>query len=114
MRRRLTARLSALFLTTVFLGSGFALPDLDALLYHSSGVAQPDVGHVDLPGGCGAHAEQCALTLATPITQLAPAIPAVRSISIPPARSVILPVEAPPATQPRLLHPPRAPPVAAS
>jgi hypothetical protein len=113
MHRRIR-RFSALFLTAVFLGSGFALPELDALLYHSSGVAQPDVAHVDLPGGCGAHAEHCALTLATPVPQLAPSQSAIRSLGAAPVHRVLVPVIAPRSADYPLLHPSRAPPASAS
>lgn len=109
------SRLTALFLTAVFIGSGFALPDLDALLYHSHRVSPPaDVGHVDLPGGCGAHAERCALTLWTPVPQLAPPLSAVRSATVVPAPSTILQVVTPPSIDHRLLPPSRAPPASAS
>jgi hypothetical protein len=112
-RRR--SRLTALFLTAVFIGSGFALPDLDALLHHSSTVqASAEVGHVDLPGGCGTHSEQCALTLAAPLPQVAPGTSVVRSLSLAPAQSTIVSVITPPSTYPRLLHPSRAPPASAS
>jgi hypothetical protein len=59
-------RLGALFLLTAFLAGGYGLSDLDALLFHSSTHgARADVAHLDQPGGCGAHAERCALALTT-------------------------------------------------
>jgi hypothetical protein len=115
MTGRRPNRLIALLLTALFVGSGFALPDLDALLYHSHRVSPPaDVGHVDLPGGCGAHAERCALTLMAPLPQIAPATSAVRALGLAPERSPLRPVVAPPSTYQAFLHPSRAPPAAAS
>ena len=59
-------RLGALFLLTAFIGGGFGLSDLDAVLFHSSPHgARADVAHFDQPGGCGAHAERCVLAVAT-------------------------------------------------
>src|SRR5918995_4862851 len=104
MGRHLPHRLIALFLTAVFVGSGFALPDLDALIYHSSRVAAPSDGpHIDLPGGCGAHSESCALSLVTPVPQTAPATPEVRSIVVP-ALAIRVPAVAHRWTSDRLLH----------
>jgi hypothetical protein len=108
------SRLIALLLAALFVGSGFALPDLDAVLYHSHRAVPVDVAHVDLPGGCGAHAERCALTLMAPLPQLAPATSAVRSIGLPAERNPIVPVPAPVSTYSQLLPPSRAPPATAS
>jgi hypothetical protein len=59
---RIPRRLGALFLLVFFVGGGPGLPDLDALLFHSHvEVVRANVAHVDLPGGCGAHTERCAL-----------------------------------------------------
>ena len=64
--RATVRRLGALCLLTAFLGGGFGLSDLDALLFHSRpDGARADVAHFDQPGGCGAHAERCVLALAT-------------------------------------------------
>jgi hypothetical protein len=42
------------------LGSGFALPGLDELLYHRLAAnVRTDLAHVDQPGGCESHAEHC-------------------------------------------------------
>ena len=42
------------------LGSGFALPGLDEVLYHRlPGNAHADLAHVDRAGGCDSHAEHC-------------------------------------------------------
>ena len=41
------------------LGSGFALPGLDELLYHRATGVPTQVAHVDQPGGCDSHAEHC-------------------------------------------------------
>jgi hypothetical protein len=59
-------RLGALFLLTVFLAGGYGISDLDALFFHS-GVQSDlaDVPHLDQPGGCGAHAERCAIAQST-------------------------------------------------
>jgi len=114
MARSLPHRLKALFLTAVFVGSGFALPDLDALLYHSSRASAPaDSPHLDLPGGCGAHAEGCALSLVMPVPQTLPATPMVRS-SVVPAPEIAAPTAAPRSAGDRLLHQSRAPPAAGS
>src|SRR3954465_12947727 len=113
MAGRRPSRLTALLLSALFIGSGFALPDLDALLYHSHQANTPvDVGHVDLPGGCGAHAERCALTLMAPLPQIAPAISTVRALGLTPESRPLRPVLAPPSTYQAFLHPSRAPPAA--
>jgi hypothetical protein len=44
MAGRRTSRPTALFLTALFIGSGFALPDLDALVYHSGHTYALDPG----------------------------------------------------------------------
>ena len=42
------------------LGSGFALPGLDELLYHRVPTnVRADLAHVDRAGGCDSHAEHC-------------------------------------------------------
>lgn len=116
MGRTLLGRLSRLFLVVAFVGSGFGLPEVDALLYHSSGHAPPaDVAHVDLPGGCGAHAEHCVLALTTSLRQLGVTTTAgLRVLRV----ETVYPV---PALMPALLsadrtnlQPSRAPPVAVS
>lgn len=61
MAPRPLRRLAALLLTVAFVGGGFGLADLDALLYHASGSSAPQGPHYDQPGGCGAHAEHCVL-----------------------------------------------------
>src|SRR5215216_2410623 len=114
MARSLHHRLKALFLTAVFVGSGFALPDLDALLYHSSrGSAPADTPHLDLPGGCGAHSESCTLSLVMPVPQTTPSTPVVHS-SVVPALEIGVPTAAPRSAGDRLLHQSRAPPAAGS
>lgn len=66
MTRSSYRRLGALFLLTAFLGGGYGLSDVDAVLFHSSHHgARADVAHLDQPGGCGAHSEHCVLALAT-------------------------------------------------
>jgi hypothetical protein len=50
----------AAVLLLVVLGSGFALPGLDELLYHRAPATERvDLAHVDQPGGCESHAEHC-------------------------------------------------------
>ena len=66
---RLSRRFAAFLLLAAFVGGGFGLADLDALLYHSGRTA-PEVPHFDLPGGCGAHAEHCVLAVAASLRQL--------------------------------------------
>jgi hypothetical protein len=59
MSHRLVQRCAAILLLGV-LGSGFALPGLDELLYHRLPAnVQVDLAHVDQAGGCGSHAEHC-------------------------------------------------------
>src|SRR5712691_9116321 len=71
MRRALVRRIGALLLATTFIGGGFGLSDLDALLFHSGrNAVPPEVPHFDLPGGCGAHAEHCVLAVAASLRQL--------------------------------------------
>jgi hypothetical protein len=54
-------RFAALILAVAFVGGGFGLADLDALLYHSDKANTPEGPHYDQPGGCGSHAEHCVL-----------------------------------------------------
>jgi hypothetical protein len=108
-------RACALVFAAVFLGSGFVLPDLDALLYHSSRVTPPNnMAHLEVPGGCGAHSERCALTLATPVPQLAPAAAGVGFTTVSPAHPIVTPVIAHRSANRKLFHPSRAPPAPAS
>jgi len=105
-------RLGSLLLLTVFIGGGFGLSDVDALLFHSGfPPSTAETGHVDLPGGCGAHSERCVLSNAASMLQLAPlgvattvvaatsecdsfiSVPALRSAD----RSLLQPARAPPA-----------------
>jgi hypothetical protein len=59
-------------LFVAFAGGDLGLPELDALLFHSHAeVVRADVAHVDLPGGCGAHAEKCVLSVFLSGPQLA-------------------------------------------
>src|SRR3954469_11368791 len=113
MAGRRPSRLTALFLAALFIGSGFALPDLDALLYHSHQASAPvDVGHVDLPGGCGAHAERCALTLMIPPPPIPPVVSPVRTSGLSAESIHVRSVLATPSTFQAFLHPSRAPPAA--
>src|SRR5947199_1535708 len=73
MPRSSLNRLVALLLTISFVGGGFGLATADALVFHSHG-QQSNAGgapHFDQPGGCGAHAEHCALSLLASLRQLA-------------------------------------------
>lgn len=59
MSHRVVRRFGAVLMLGV-LGSGFALPGLDELLYHTvRGSVPADLAHVDQPGGCDSHAEHC-------------------------------------------------------
>ena len=60
-------RLAALFLALAFVGGGFGLADLDALLYHAGRAEAPQGPHYDQPGGCGGHAEHCVLAASASI-----------------------------------------------
>jgi hypothetical protein len=111
---RLSRRLTAFLLLAAFVGGGFGLPDLDALLYHSGRTA-PEVPHFDLPGGCGAHAEHCVLAVAASLRQLgARLVTAVQLTQAASVRPLVGPVVAPRSTDRSFLHPSRAPPFAAS
>ena len=62
------------------LGSGFALPGLDELVYHRvPPIVRTDAVHVDRAGGCDSHAEHC---IAGP-TLYAPRLAASRSPALP-------------------------------
>ena len=59
MSQGFVRRYAAVLLLGV-LGSGFALPGLDELLYHRlPGNARADLAHIDRAGGCDSHAEHC-------------------------------------------------------
>jgi hypothetical protein len=112
---RLLRRLSALLLLTVFVGGGFGLSDLDALLYHSGHRAPAELPHYDQPGGCGAHAERCVLALAASLRQLAGGLSHLDSAAD--GQDLLVPVA--PVVVPRSidrsnLQPTRAPPIQAS
>jgi len=62
MNRTLPQRLHAVLLLGLFAGGGIGLPVVDGFLYHSGVHSAPDPVHIDPPGGCGSHAEHCALT----------------------------------------------------
>jgi hypothetical protein len=80
MIRATGRRFGALFLLTAFLAGGYGLSDLDAFLFHSSihsgQNGRADVAHLELPGGCGAHAERCVLAVATARPAVAGSAPA--------------------------------------
>jgi hypothetical protein len=112
MAPRPLRRLAALLLTIAFVGGGFGLADLDALLFHG-GASAPQQPHYDQPGGCGSHAEHCVLgapvslrhaaggLASLPITTLSarPApIPEPASTPRPADRVNLQPTRAPPAS----------------
>jgi hypothetical protein len=103
------------FLVAVFLGGGLGLPDADALLFHTLGLSsQPDVAHFDLPGGCGAHSEKCALTAAASAPQLgAVGLAAVRVAHDASPHPVFASVPSLCSADRSFLHPSRAPPAPA-
>ncbi len=111
---RLPRRLAALLFA--FVGGGFGLPDLDALLYHSAGRGAPaEVPHFDLPGGCGAHAEHCVLAVAASLRQLGSRlVTPVRVTQTAAIRPLLIPVVAPRSADRSFPHPSRAPPFAAT
>jgi hypothetical protein len=112
---RLPRRFAAFLLLAAFVGGGFGLADLDALLYHSGRSAPAEVPHFDLPGGCGAHAEHCVLAVAASLRQLgASLVTAVRLTPAVSIRPLVPPVVAPCLPDRSFLHPSRAPPFAAS
>ena len=104
-------RVYALLLAIAFAG-GVALPDADALLYHS-GPATAGIPHFDQPGGCGSHAEHCVLACAASLRLLASGL-----ARLPESAAQAAPdLSAAPATAPRTtdrtnLQPSRAPPTA--
>ena len=116
MRRSLVRRLGALLLATAFIGGGFGLSDLDALLFHSGRSAAPaEVPHYDLPGGCGAHAEHCVLAVAASLRQLGATV----TTGVPVSRAdlpehIATPVPTPRSADRTNLQPSRAPPFTAS
>jgi hypothetical protein len=116
MRRALIRRLGALLLATAFIGGGFGLSDLDALLFHSGSNAVPaNVPHFDLPGGCGAHAEHCVLAVAASLRQLGTAATASIAVTrVATVDRVAAPVASPRSADRTNLQPSRAPPLAAS
>ena len=59
MSRAFVRRWAAVLLLGV-LGSGFALPGLDELLYHRMPANErANLAHIDRAGGCDSHAEHC-------------------------------------------------------
>jgi hypothetical protein len=90
------------------LGSGFALPGLDELLYHRvPASARADLAHVDRAGGCESHAEHC---IAGP-TLYAPRLAAPDSPGLPAPTAVADRAVAIPTSDPRSpdLHTPQQP-----
>ncbi|MEO7475466.1 MAG: hypothetical protein ABIY46_09035 [Gemmatimonadales bacterium] len=101
----------AYLLAIVFVG-GFALPDADALLYHS-GAPHAEIPHFDRPGGCGTHAEHCVLAVTSSLRRLASALTTLPELDHAEARAVCLsPTTAPRPTGRINLQPTRAPPAA--
>jgi hypothetical protein len=116
MRRSLAARVNALLLTIAFVSGGFGLATVDALVFHAGHHSHPaDVPHFDQPGGCGAHAEHCALVLAASLRQLAGAVGMAHRLTAAVLDDAVLaPVPAARSADPTNLHPARAPPTATS
>ena len=115
MIRATGRRLGALFLLTAFLAGGYGLSDFDALLFHSNGHGtRPDVAHLDQPGGCGAHAERCALALSAATPQYIGQAPIKVRVSPAVARPSISPAPAPRPAPVATLQLPRAPPHASA
>jgi hypothetical protein len=117
MPRTLLNRLMALLLAISFVGGGFGLATADALVFHSHGQRSDATGapHFDPPGGCGAHAEHCALSLLASLRQLA-STPGIVQRFAADLRSdkVVAPIVAPRPLDSTNLQPVRAPPTAAS
>ena len=108
-------RLGSLLLLIVFIGGGFGLSDVDALLFHSgSHASTAETGHVDLPGGCGAHSERCVLSTAASMLQLAPRGAAANVIAAASESDSFISVPALRSADRSLLQPSRAPPAPAS
>jgi hypothetical protein len=113
MTRERLRRLVAILLLAIFSGSGLGL-ELDELLHPAAQHSGPlGVSHLDPPGGCGAHAEHCALLRSAPARPLVEPgtarIPFIASITTPAGVSR----PAPPASVDRdLLHSARPPPPA--
>src|SRR5437667_6130024 len=113
---RLRRRFTAFLLLAAFVGGGFGLADLDALLYHSAGRGAPaEVPHFDLPGGCGAHAEHCVLAVAASLRQLGATVTSgVALTRVATVDRIATPVASPRSADRTNLQPSRAPPLAAS
>ncbi|MGH7518207.1 MAG: hypothetical protein ACREOC_12175 [Gemmatimonadales bacterium] len=102
-------RIRGLILAVVFVG-GIGLPEVDGLLYHTHRQARP-TSHVDLPGGCGAHTERCAIAGAFPTPRLASLAPAgVRALDTACPHEISAPALPPRSADTNLLQLPRAPP----
>jgi hypothetical protein len=116
MRHPLLRRFNALLLAVAFVTGGFGLADADALLFHSGRQSQPaDAPHFDPPGGCGGHAEHCALAVATSLRQLGSVAGIVDRFAAVLCRDQVLaPAPALRSPAPTNLQPARAPPAAAS
>jgi hypothetical protein len=110
-------RLMALLLAISFVGGGFGLASADALVFHSSGhrADAADAPHFDQPGGCGAHAEHCALYLLASLRHLAGASGVTHRFTADVRHVwVAAPVLAPRDADSTNLQPARAPPPASS
>lgn len=117
MPRSLLKRLMALLLAISFVGGGFGLATADALVFHSHGQQSDATGapHFDQPGGCGAHAEHCALSLLASLRQLASTSGiAQRFAAELRTDTVVAPTLAPRPVDSTNLQPARAPPATAS
>jgi hypothetical protein len=107
-------RLSALLLLTVFVAGGLGAAQADAVLFHSLAEQSHSAGpHFDLLGGCGAHAESCALAVAASPPQLAGlGASKIRVVQLQ-SRLPLFTSAGPLRTVDRSLHSSRAPPIPA-
>jgi hypothetical protein len=113
MRR--PSRLSALLLLIIFITGGLGAAQADAVLFHSlAQESHPAGAHVDLPDGCGTHAESCVLAIAASPPQLAALGASKVRIDQGQSRSPVLTTAGLlPSADRKFLHPSRAPPIPA-
>ena len=77
MTRHPLTRFLALVIATVFSATTIALPFADALLDHlHPAAATRHADHLELPGGCGEHAEHCLVSSGSATLPAHPAGPA--------------------------------------
>ena len=117
MSRSVRQRLYSILLLSFFAGSGIGLPALDELLYHMGRESAPPTGvaHFDAPGGCGAHAEHCALVASASVRHHAAVTQHHLRIEVVSSQNVVFhPVLSLRSVDRSLLQPSRAPPAIAS